>query len=351
MPAQFNRQVHQVTAIRLKDTVILRRAATPMQDFLVLTAMVRSLTAKALNLTVGKTTACSIHLLTQCRVIPGLGEMLEAVARCASCCNSCSSVAGAALPLTTPDRCGSCGTEPAIETVGQPLLESGCSDRCGEVYSDVVSECVDPCREMCLPFYLTLFGGSSNIGDLITRDEDLSGVFREDTGTMFGFALGKVQGRNLRTELEVSYRSIDVNGLTLEGSIPSQFVPINGDLGVIAGMLNGYWEFDLNGLKSLRPYVGGGVGFAFASPDLIDPSGAEFAVDDDQSSFAWQWMAGLSYRASSSMEAFAEYRYFVADSFNLQTELDPATFAPLGNGSGSYDFQTSNFLFGLRIKF
>ncbi len=211
--------------------------------------------------------------------------------------------------------------------------------------------CDESCEELYLPLYLSLFGGASNIGDLITREDDFSGVFRENTGTVFGFALGKVQGRNLRTELEVSYRSIDVDGLNLEGPTPSQFLPINGDVGVIAGMLNGYWAFDGNQSRRLRPYIGAGVGFAFAQPDLADPMGVEFANDDEESSFAWQWMAGLSYQTTSSLELFTEYRYFVADSFDLQTEIDPATTAPLGTGSGTFDFRTSNVLFGLRVKF
>lgn len=202
---------------------------------------------------------------------------------------------------------------------------------------------------MCLPFYLALHGGSTNLSDLITNSEGNQAIFRETTGSLFGLALGRIQGRNLRTELEVSYRQVDINGLDLVGPAPQQFLPVAGDLGVISGMLNGYWAF--NGIGRFRPYVGGGLGFAFARPDIADPTGLEVATEDDQSSFAYQWMAGAAYEASSSLEAFVEYRYFVADSFNLETELDPAAFAPLGNGSGEFDFRSTNILFGFRVKF
>jgi len=99
----------------------------------------------------------------------------------------------------------------------------------------------------------------------------------------------------------------------------------------------------------VKPYFGAGVGFALARPELFQGSGAEAAIDNDDSSFAWQLMAGLNYKASPTLDAFVEYRYFVAESFSLDTEI-PAV-AGLGDGSGRFDYQSSNVIFGLRARF
>jgi len=227
-------------------------------------------------------------------------------------------------------------------------VETG--EACGQqdTYADVVSDCDSVCSNFA-SCYVGVFGGLSDLNDLVTRSEIGTGVYFEDAGYLFGLTVGQIQGRNLRTELELSYRNININGLQLNGSAPSQFVGVNGDFGTLAGMVNGYWEFVDFGSEKIKPYIGGGLGFAIARPNLIQPSGAEAVISDDESSFAWQWMAGLNYKASPTLDAFVEYRYFGADSFRLDTEI-PAV-AGLGNGSGPFDYRSSTVLFGLRARF
>jgi len=255
------------------------------------------------------------------------------------------------IDLSRPRRGVTADSTPRLSAaLGQPVFEEIGSDHLGDaVYNDVVGEACRLSDNLRLPFYLAFHGGGSNLGDLVTEGDGVRGEFLNDSGFLFGLAIGRIQGQNLRTELEVTYRTIDVTGLNLQGA-GSQFIPVNGDLGTIAGMANIYWDFDVNTLGPVRPYIGAGVGFAFARPDLfLPPGGGEFAVQDDQSSFAWQWMAGLSYRATNRLEVFAEYRFFVANSFELESDL-PAV-AGLGNGSGEFDFRSQNILFGLRTRF
>ncbi len=231
----------------------------------------------------------------------------------------------------------------AETSVGERIVEtSEAIER--DDYTNVVTECVTT-----PPFYISLFGGGTGISDMITRGQFGQGVYFEDAGYLFGLALGQIQGRNLRTEFEVSYRNIDVNGLRLEGNVPSQNIPVNGDFGTLAGMANVYWEFVDFGDRKIKPYLGGGVGFALARPDLLQSDGSEAVISDSESSFAWQWMAGLNYKASDTLDAFVEYRYFVADSFRIDTQIPEV--ANLGNGSGPFDYQSSNLLFGMRIRF
>lgn len=265
-----------------------------------------------------------------------------------SCCNSCcnSDRPKLARTISAFDSCNDCEvTEASIAetSIGERIVETGdLTD--GNSYSEVVSPCITT-----PPFYVALFGGGTGISDMITRGQFGEGVYFEDAGYMFGIALGQIQGKNLRTEFEVSYRNINVNGLRLEGDVASQNVPVNGDFGTLSGMANAYWEFVDFGPEKIKPYIGGGVGFALARPDLLQSDGTEAVISDNESSFAWQWMAGLNYKASDSLDAFVEYRYFVADSFRLDTQIPEV--ANLGNGSGPFDYQSSNLLFGMRVRF
>lgn len=260
---------------------------------------------------------------------------------CNSCCNSgCNS-------------CNSCsgGSRPALlgSDIGERIVETA-DVACGAetAYVDVVSACDDACTNFA-SCYVSVFGGWSDLNDFVTQSDVGTGIYFEDSGYVFGAAIGQIQGRNLRTELELSYRNIDVNGLQLNGSVPSQFSAVNGDLGTFAGMVNAYWEFVDFRAEKIKPYFGAGVGFAIASPNLRQPSGEEAVITDDESSFAWQLMAGFNYKASPTLDAFVEYRYFVADSFRLDTQIPEIS--GLGNGSGPFDYQSSNVLFGLRARF
>ena len=279
---------------------------------------------------------------------------------CAGGCNSgccgggCNSSCGGGCNSSCGGGCNSnCGGEcrPALATrdIGERIVEtSELESISSESYVDVVSECDEVCANYA-SCYVGVFGGWSDLNNFTTVGEVGTGDFFEDSGFLFGVTVGQIQGRNLRTELELSYRNIDVNGLQLQNGAASQFVGLGGDFGAFAGMFNGYWEFVDFGPERIKPYIGGGIGFALARPDLIQTDGTEAVIDNNESSFAWQWMAGLNYKASPTLDAFVEYRYFTADSFRLDTEIPNVP--GLGNGSGPFDFNNRSVLFGLRARF
>ncbi len=267
--------------------------------------------------------------------------------------NMCASPAAPAASCGGCNRCNTCSgtSQPVLAAtgIGERIMETSASEVCAtETYVDVVSDCDETCANYT-SCYVGLFGGWSDLNDLTTRGDIGTGVYLEDAGYLFGATLGQIQGRNLRSELELSYRNININGMRLEGSNPSQIVGVHGDFGTLAGMLNGYWEFVDFGPEKVKPYIGGGVGFALARPNLIQSDGTEAVINDNESSFAWQWMAGLNYKASPTLDAFVEYRSFTADSFRLDTEIPEV--AGLGNGSGPFDYRSGTVLFGLRARF
>ena len=84
----------------------------------------------------------------------------------------------------------------------------------------------------------------------------------------------------------------------------------------------------------------------FAEPDLRTRVRA--LLSDGSSSFAWQLMAGINYKANPNMDWFFEYRRTVAD----ELDLHPKSHVHTANGAaGLYDYETDNLFFGARFKF
>ncbi|MEL7497725.1 MAG: outer membrane beta-barrel protein [Planctomycetota bacterium] len=209
------------------------------------------------------------------------------------------------------------------------FLQDWISDDC-EVSQD--------CEQTCPSFYFAFQGGWNDLQNMINRDAN---ELETETGSMFTFALGRMNGRNLRTEIELAIRNNDISDL-IEADMRQG---ISGDVSSFSGMANAYWEFvDFPGGR-FRPYVGFGVGFASLDAGLIDSTGASILTDEggEDTSFAYQWMAGMNYKASCNMDLFVEYRFFEADALNLDTTN--------GSYSGNYNYQSNSVCIGLRWKF
>ncbi len=185
-------------------------------------------------------------------------------------------------------------------------------------------------------FYLSIFGGFTDT-DPLRRDYD-SAIMNVESGGGLGFAVGQMQGRNLRTELEYSTRWNDItsfNGNSVTGSLQTN-----------AGMANGYWEFSQFPHPCFKPYVGAGLGYMFADPDMRNSAGV--LLNDGSSSFAWQFMTGVNYKASEKLDWFVEYRRTVADELDLHQK---GQMHQAGGAMGLYNYETDNFFFGARFKF
>lgn len=188
-------------------------------------------------------------------------------------------------------------------------------------------------------FYFSFFGGWSDVGELVS--ETGLGQFNLDDGTVFGIALGRRNGRNLRTELEFSTRSNDVSSFT-DGSA---LTPLSGnDVTSYGGMANAYWEFERFRTRLFQPYIGVGVGFISIDSDIVD-SNSQSIVEpdtDNDTSLAFQYMAGVNYKAYRNVDLFAEYRFLRADTFRLDTTVGT---------SDRYNYRNDNVFLGLRWKF
>lgn len=106
---------------------------------------------------------------------------------------------------------------------------------------------------------------------------------------------------NTRLELEYTYRDLPTNQLESAAVIQS----LEGALTAQSVMVNAFYDFNTN--AKLTPYVGAGIGLANIEMDIDS-----IQVADDDTVFAYQAMAGVSYAPSSipRTEFGVGYRYF-----------------------------------------
>lgn len=164
-----------------------------------------------------------------------------------------------------------------------------------------------------------------------------------DSGTAFSFEAGKRYSSGLRSGIEVSWASADVDfheGVTAGGTLidgvdaavltgsamqlgatVGQIVAAGqGEIETMSMMANAYYDFNRDGMFS--PYLGAGIGFS--SVDVtFNPSGVGI-IDDDDTAFAYQVKVGATLNFSDRWEAFAEYGWREAD-IEADASLIPAS--------------------------
>jgi opacity protein-like surface antigen len=199
--------------------------------------------------------------------------------------------------------------------------------------------------------YISVFGGANWVEDssaaatfTSTGATDYTIVESWNLDSDTGFVLGGTVGthldkwlKGLRVELEASYRRHDVNGAfaatlystgtTASLSTTGEF--ITGNLSTFALLANVWYEHDM-GWK-VRPYVGGGVGWARTKFDAVADGGEGFltTVDRSNDGFAWQLGVGFNYEAAPGVDVGLGYRYFQGPDINRTFEFDP--FSGKGN--------------------
>jgi outer membrane autotransporter protein len=173
-----------------------------------------------------------------------------------------------------------------------------------------------------------------------SRDQEYAdGVSARETELKNGYymqgAIGYDYGM-FRSELELSYRRNDVDGHELNGAALGN---PGGDAESFAGMLNGY--IDIPTGTVVTPYIGAGIGFARVDANEYDTSGVDF-LDDGETDFAYQGMAGLDFAIDDAVSFYTEYKYFAVDNSEVRTVA--------GNRS-DLDYDSHTVSVGLRYSF
>lgn len=122
------------------------------------------------------------------------------------------------------------------------------------------------------------------------------------------------------TNIDGTDASILTRGPTV-GSTVGQVVDSGiGSQRGIAGFVNAYYDFNTGG--KFQPYLGGGVGIQETKFDYR-PSNIDVG-QGKETNFAWQLMAGATYKMGPGFELFGQYNYRDGGKTRMNLDLVPA---------------------------
>jgi opacity protein-like surface antigen len=159
-------------------------------------------------------------------------------------------------------------------------------------------------------FYLDMHGGAVFPEDSFTRifDPELPASFGAHTNYDVGWLAGGAGGYELpmgfALEGEFTFRQNQLDRIATHVS------PLftGGDIHSYAMMANAYYR--LHNPTPFTPYLGGGVGEAVVVLNNAHPVGASGNLGGDDVDFAYQGIAGVSWKLPYHLDMSAEYRYF-----------------------------------------
>jgi OmpA-OmpF porin, OOP family len=138
------------------------------------------------------------------------------------------------------------------------------------------------------------------------------------TGWEVDAVIGYDFGR-FRLELEGGYKNQDHDTLIITGPNASN-LPVGLRTGpdstqrIYSGMLNAL--VDIGPDDGLQFYAGGGAGVAHVDFNLSTPDRGTF-INDSDTTFAWQGIAGVRYPLTNNIDVGLKYRYFRVENVNV----------------------------------
>ncbi|MDZ7587700.1 MAG: OmpA family protein [Parasphingorhabdus sp.] len=176
-------------------------------------------------------------------------------------------------------------------------------------------------------WYVGVEGGAMIVEDVTL---DIAGI--NNAGTVdhkVGYDVDGIVGYDFggfRMEAEVGYRAADPERLQISApGIPSNpngtgtftgTTPINGDSNALSFMVNGLLDFGPD--DGVQGFVGGGAGVARVAYNQIF---AGNYLDDSDTGFAYQAIAGIRAPLSDSIDVGIKYRFFNVANVDLVDQL------------------------------
>ncbi|MDC0886971.1 outer membrane beta-barrel protein [Altererythrobacter sp.] len=168
-------------------------------------------------------------------------------------------------------------------------------------------------------------------GVMIVEDIDLNVNGNTDSltvATTEGYDFGGIVGYDfgpVRIEAEASYREADVENVNVgvagfpagaAGRLaPSGAFPASGSVSSLSFMVNGLADFGPD--DGVQGFVGGGVGVARTDINATINTNGSDGIDDSDSGFAWQLLAGVRAPLNDNWDVGIKYRLFNAESVEL----------------------------------
>jgi opacity protein-like surface antigen len=176
----------------------------------------------------------------------------------------------------------------------------------------------------------------------IPTGTELAWTTEFDTGYNISGQIGHRFSGGFRVEGEFNYNRAGVkthSGVTVGGtdisavdaSVLTRGASVGSTVGTVVDsgigkqesygvFANAYYDFNSGG--SFQPYVGAGVGGQKVKFDYR-PSNIDIGQGSD-TNFAWQVMAGATYKIGPGMEIFGQYNYRDAGTTKMELDLLPA---------------------------
>jgi len=156
-----------------------------------------------------------------------------------------------------------------------------------------------------------------------------------DTGWDLDGSAGYAWTNGLRAEGEVWRSHADINKVTGPGAVSSNGHLTNTDL-------FGNVLYDFQTGTMVTPYIGAGIGVAFADADHIGTLSNGGQLNDSQTQFAYQAIAGINAQLDPNWAVTADYRYVAS--------TDPS-FKTTAGGNARTDNESHNVVVGVRYSF
>jgi opacity protein-like surface antigen len=176
----------------------------------------------------------------------------------------------------------------------------------------------------------------------IPTDTDVAWRTEFDTGYNISGQIGHRFAGGFRVEGEFAYnragikthKGVSVGGADIsavDASVLTRGATVGSTVGAVVDsgigkqesygvFANAYYDFNSGG--SFQPYVGAGIGGQKVKFDYR-PSNIDVGQGSD-TNFAWQAMAGATYKIGPGMEIFGQYNYRDSGSTKLKLDLIPA---------------------------
>ena len=248
------------------------------------------------------------------------------------CCGEQSSTSGCCGAKSSTSRC--CLSK--LFTSGRCGAKSSTSGCCGAGSSNFFSN--PGWSSNLAPRTLTILGGIEVGSDppgfgfadfFPIVDDDLERY-------ALSLAIGRRHRNWLRTETELAFRSHNDAFAFSDGF--GGFFAEGSDTDVVSLMRNVILEWNNN--SRFTPYGGMGIGVSYVNADSVTLIGGTpfLGVDDNDTVFSWQAIAGVATKVRSNLDFVFEYRYFATADVTLD-------FFDAG------EFVAQNLFFGARLHF
>ncbi len=169
------------------------------------------------------------------------------------------------------------------------------------------------------PFYVGVFGGYVMPEDM-NFDVNTAGVSFDvttDSTGIIGFKFGYVLPAARFLALEMEFNHIfehNYGPTTVSGVIEA------GDVYLSNFFFNALLRYPDG---KIHPYVGAGIGSCYFNIKGIETyRGVTYFAEEDDYSFAWQFLAGVNFEIANNLSVDLGYRYYGTDASLLITDIE-----------------------------